>query len=333
MHGTWLEDYNRYFAGVFLGARAMASPVRSLVCEVNGTVRGFLGVMPVRMMLNGRPIVMAVCSQFAVDPAIRGQVGLRLLKACFEGPQDLTISDEAGDNTRATWEWCGGDTALLYSMRWVRPLRAAQFGLSVLTSRKCLGFLAGPCASGARMLDAAFGNLPSTPFRVSPPRGGRENLDERTLAGGWTSARVALRPDYDTDSAAWILARAGGRAGCGPVRKCLVRRESGDTAGWFIYCIGAAGRVADVLQAAARPGAAGDVLDHLLDDAMRAGAVAVSGRIEPALLSALSDRRAFFYHGNRWTLVHSRDAELRAAIHRGDAFLSRLEGEWCLRFP
>jgi len=33
-----------------------------------------------------------------------------------------------------------------------------------------------------------------------------------------------------------------------------------------------------------------------------------------------------------WTLVHSRDADIMAAIHQGDAFLSRLEGEWWLRF-
>jgi hypothetical protein len=31
-------------------------------------------------------------------------------------------------------------------------------------------------------------------------------------------------------------------------------------------------------------------------------------------------------------LVHSRDPEIMAAIHRGEAFLSRLEGEWWLRF-
>jgi hypothetical protein len=31
-------------------------------------------------------------------------------------------------------------------------------------------------------------------------------------------------------------------------------------------------------------------------------------------------------------LVHSRSPEILQAIHSGTAFISRLEGEWCLRF-
>jgi hypothetical protein len=31
-------------------------------------------------------------------------------------------------------------------------------------------------------------------------------------------------------------------------------------------------------------------------------------------------------------LVHSRRAELREVIQRGDAFLTRLDGEWFMRF-
>ena len=33
-----------------------------------------------------------------------------------------------------------------------------------------------------------------------------------------------------------------------------------------------------------------------------------------------------------WTLVHTRHADVATAIHQGNAFLSRLEGEWWLRF-
>jgi hypothetical protein len=32
-------------------------------------------------------------------------------------------------------------------------------------------------------------------------------------------------------------------------------------------------------------------------------------------------------------LVHARHQEIVNAIHRGDAFLSRSEGEWWIRFP
>jgi hypothetical protein len=43
-------------------------------------------------------------------------------------------------------------------------------------------------------------------------------------------------------------------------------------------------------------------------------------------------RRGLSHHRRYWTLIHSQQPELLDAIHRGDAFLTRLEGEWCMRF-
>jgi hypothetical protein len=37
-------------------------------------------------------------------------------------------------------------------------------------------------------------------------------------------------------------------------------------------------------------------------------------------------------HSGPWVLVHARDPEFVRAFEHGDAFFSRLEGEWCLRF-
>jgi len=71
--------------------------------------------------------------------------------------------------------------------------------------------------------------------------------------------------------------------------------------------------------------------DHLFERAYRGGAVAVSGQMDPAAFQALAARRCMFHHdGISWFLIHSRDPEVLAAIHRGDAFLTRLEGEWCI---
>jgi hypothetical protein len=277
---------------------------------------------------------MAVCSQFVVDPAGRGQVGLRMLKQCFAGPQDLSVTDEAGDNTRTIWEWCGGETVLPYSMRWTRPLRPAQLALSVCAERESFAFLAGASAPVARIVDAVVARLGPATLRLSPPRGSREELDEATflaclpdVAGG-----RSLGPEYDPRSAAWAIERASRRPDHGRVRKLVVRNEDLGISGWFVYCV-SRDRIGEVLQVAARPREVGQVLDHLFDDAMQQGAVAVSGRLEPALVAALSERRALFHRGSHWTLVHSTNAELRHAVHRGDAFLTRLEGEWCLRFP
>ena len=40
----------------------------------------------------------------------------------------------------------------------------------------------------------------------------------------------------------------------------------------------------------------------------------------------------FFQHRGSWMLMHSKMPGLLDVIHRGEAFLSRLEGEWPMRY-
>lgn len=76
----------------------------------------------------------------------------------------------------------------------------------------------------------------------------------------------------------------------------------------------------------------GDVLDHLFRNAKKQGAIAVHGRMEPKFMQDFTNRCCFFYRLGGWKTAHSRNPELVSLIHSGDAFLSRLEGEWCLAF-
>ena len=93
---VWMRTYRDYFRDVFLSDAALKAGLPSLVYQREGLIRGFLGVMPRRMHFHGKPVLAAVCSQFVVDPAERGQAGLQMLKQCFSGDQDLSITDEAG---------------------------------------------------------------------------------------------------------------------------------------------------------------------------------------------------------------------------------------------
>ena len=333
VNGSWLSAYRRYFSDVFLNQALSDGRISSLVYEHDGRIRGFLGVMPRRMSFNGRPVLMAVCSQFAVDPGERGQAGLRMLKRCLAGPQDLTITDEASDATRQLWEWCGGERVFSHSLRWIRPLRPVQWGLSVLASHKPLALLARAVATDARILDGLVAKLAPSAFGPVPVRGHRHELDEATFLEGLReiAAVRSLRPCYDGESARWMFGRADLPSAAGPVRRLVVRRDNGTIAGWFVYHT-TAERIADVLQIAARPETIADVLDHLLDDAVKTRAIAVSGRLESYLMPALATRRALFCRGNYWTLLHSANPQVRHAVQAGDAFLTRLEGEWCLRF-
>ncbi len=82
----------------------------------------------------------------------------------------------------------------------------------------------------------------------------------------------------------------------------------------------------------AADGAFDHVLQRLFEDAWRQGAIALRGRLDPAHIQQLSDRHCLFRREGPWTLMHSRDPEILAAIHQGDAFLTRLDAEWWMRF-
>ena len=118
---------------------------------------------------------------------------------------------------------------------------------------------------------------------------------------------------------------------CGCFSKIAVRDAHGAIAGWYLYYLNPGG-ISEVVQVGARKGDLGAVLDHLFQQARRGGSAAVSGQLAPDGFQALAARGCVFHHdGASWFLVHSPHADVLAAVHRGDARLTRLEGEWCIR--
>ena len=87
-----------------------------------------------------------------------------------------------------------------------------------------------------------------------------------------------------------------------------------------------------MVQIAARRATAPLVLSHLLHDGWRAGGVAIAGRFDPGLADVFAASGQSFGRLGPYMLIHSARPELMLAIEQGDAFLSRLEGEWWLSF-
>jgi len=326
-----LRAYDAYFHEMFLDAPWRDGQPSLVYEDDDGTPIGFLGAMSRRMVLRDRPVQAVITSQFIVEPTRRATLaGIKLIRAVLAGPQDLTLADEASDISRRLWEGLGGTTALLYSLHWVRLLRPVQFAVARW----------GPTRRGAarvwiplgRVVDAVAARLLDGVLRpAAPPTSGEE------LSGGTLAACVAefagdrtLRPEYDDRMAHWLLEMLARKPGCGRLQKVLVRTAAGEIAGWYLSC--GVGGVREVLQVGARQERIGDVLDHLFAQAWHEGASAVVGRIDPRFASVFSDRGCVFRHRGQWMLIHSRDPELVRVIQRGDAFLTRLEGEWCLRF-
>lgn len=319
-----------HFKEMFLNAR-WSDGQPALVYEDGGPT-GFLGVMSRRMTLHDRPIRAAITAHFIVEPSRRAALaGIELLRTLLSGPQDLTLADEAGDISRKLLEGLGGTTDLLYSLYWVRVLRPCELAVSGWGNSRRIRVPGGTLFS--RIADGVVRRWSVEPFHVPALTTPGEDLDGDTLATciGEFMRNRALRPEYDGKTATWLLDILARKPNCGMLRKVLVRTAAGDIAGWYVYS-GHRGGVGDVLQLGSREEQIGAVLDHLFAQAWRDGITALVGRIDPQFMGAFGARGCFFHHRGGWMLVHAKDPELIDVIRRGDAFLTHLEGEWCMRF-
>ena len=330
---TALSDY---FEDIFFDSPWQDQKLPSLVYEddASGPV-AFLGVMPRKMMFRNQPVTVAVATQLAEDERARSAyAAVKLVKSYFSGPQDLAYSDGANESSERLWRASGGDVALLYSLNWTRVLRPAQYARVLLERRKSW-------VPFARLLPPASLAFDSLVLRSrlsaywkpeSMQTAATEEPSDETLLScvRQFSADCSLRPEYDLPAYRWLLARAAEKRMYGKLRKRLVRESSGDIAGWYLYYV-EPGRVSEVLQFGGRPKSISKVLSDLVADAWSQGAVAVSGEMEPRYIKELGKERCHFV----WTggvLAQSRNPAILQAVQLGDAFLSRLEGEWWARF-
>jgi GNAT acetyltransferase-like protein len=325
-----LETRRRYLQQVFLENPWCDDSLPSLVGEgENGQIVGFLGVLPRRMSWNGRPITVAIISQFMVAPDHRGVTGFLLLKTFLAGHQDLSMTDGASHESVKIWKATGGTDSPLHSLHWTRPLRPLRYGLSFVTERAPLLRAAAPLCAVA---DAVATRMRRSPFRLTTSASGEALTVDLILDhADQLVPRAALRPEYDRASLTWLLEMAGQKASSGDLRKVLVRNADHEVIGWYLYYLRRRGS-SEVLQIVAGPDKLAEVLEHLYFDAWREGALAVSGRLEPGFLEALRATHCLFHGRGSPLLIHSPHRELVDAVRRGDAFLTRLDGEWWMSF-
>jgi len=322
-----------YLRQVFFERDAGDHALPSYVGEEYGKIVGFLGVIPRTLRFMGKPLRAAVSSQFIVDPASRSRmVGLRLLKEYFQGPQDLSIADEANDSARTVWEGFGGMTASLYSFYWTRVLRPSRYALAVVRNRRGWKTAATLVRPIGGLLDAIAVNLAKSPFRRPACAAGATAIDDERLLDYVVEFQRdrALHPDWSLHEWQRVLRRAEQKEGCGIFNRVAVTDDKGVVVGVYLYYLNRDG-TSEVLQIVAQPRAARQVFGHLLDHAWRGGAAAVSGRLQPEWMQVLSENRCLFHRGP-WMLVHAKRPDLCQAFYEGTASFSRMEGEWCLRY-
>jgi hypothetical protein len=323
------RDLAAFLVRAFIDGPWRTLGLTSLVhLDRDGAVNGFLGVVPRPMRFEGRLLRVAVPTQLMMRPGASAGSGMRLARAFFDGPQDLTISDAANEAARRLWERVGGTTSILHSLYWTLPLRRARYRLGRLGGSayaRGLRYLARPFGALIDQLDHGPG--PAAATLVSEPFDPvREIGQVLTITSRWS-----LHPEYTATSLAWQLEEVARKRDLGALEVRAVRELDGRLVGWFAYLVNPGG-VAEVVQLAAAPDEQGRLLGPLIASARAAGVVALAGRVEPTATAALAACGATFTRDGPWFLTHARDPRVLAAVLAGRGFLSRLEGEWWLNF-
>ncbi|HSN96854.1 MAG TPA: GNAT family N-acetyltransferase [Candidatus Nanopelagicales bacterium] len=323
----------RYFREVFLDGPGRAEGIGSLCAEDDGgAIKGFIGVLPRRMLFQGRPVQAAAATQLMAAPGPGcAFVAFELVRALFAGPQDLTFSDGSNPVAQSVWVRMGGQVARPYCLEWTRVLRPAGYAQQLLERRAASARPTSIARPIARAIDAAAAMLPVP--RLAPPRPhlAEQALSEDAVLRLLQTTRHPLRPAYDVPSLGWLLQKAAETRGHGRLKARLCCDDQGAPVGWYVY-YAQAGGVSKALQIGGRPRALGGVLANLLADALAEGSVAITGQADPRLWSELTRTRASLACRGLDFLVHARSPEILSVIHQGEAFMTRLDGEWWLRF-
>ena len=293
----------------------------------DGRVRGFIGVLPVRMSFHGRKVRAALASSLVVEnPAEHPMAGARLLRSYLTGPQDLCISETSNPTAQGMWERIGGRSIAEYSMEWLRPLRPAGLGVALAEEKLSGARMLRPLAAIADHTIARFTPSLSWPAPV-PPAITSADVDDAALLEHIPqfAADYSLHPDWDQTSLGFFLRHAAHKGRHGELQRRLVHGRNGTPVGCYLAYTRPR-QIAYVLQILARPEAVDAVVASVLAHAEQQGCVAVRGRTQPHLLDALLRHRCLFFQRSS-TTVYTRDADLLSAIRSGDAFIIGLAGE------
>jgi hypothetical protein len=321
----------RYFTELFFGHPWYDDTVPSLVAEdAEHRIVGFLGVIPRPMLVDGTPIRVATTTHFMAARSAGPLVAVALLRTLFGGPQDLAIADVSSDRVRQLWTYLGGVQIPAGTLAWYRLLRPAQHAAARLHHRGAIGLTA---RLAARAVDTVAGTY-TTAFQRPrrPARAARRPLGDAELLGRLHApGDQTFHGVYDEASLAWLLAMMARKRWFGTLRRTEVVDDGARPLGWYVAYTRPHGS-ALVADLGARAGAAGTVIDHLLDEAAGLGCTAVSGRFDARIADDLGKRGALVVATPNGIVAHSRNQTLLARLARANTPLSRLDGEWWMAF-
>jgi hypothetical protein len=321
----------RYLEGFLFALLAQDPDLSSLVfLDAVGVVRGFMGVIPHRVLLHGQFLRAAVGSALMVDqPERHPTAGARLVRSFLRGPQDITFSESANAVSQKMWASVGAMRVPAASLDWFRILRPSGFALwkaaRTVRAVKLLRPLAGPADRAIARMAASSLALPEPNPRFTE----RDVGDDEIIAVlPQLTAHYPLRPAWDEATLRYMLGHATAKSRNGPLVRRILFDRDGRPSGCYLYHA-KPGEVGVTLQIVGRPDALGPTIDCLIRHAYAVGCVAVRGRTQHDLLGPLQDSKCLFMPFTA-TMLYARRREImdEIAVHGG--MLSGLAGEsWC----
>lgn len=330
-----VERLRAFFERTLLDHPWADAETPSLVYEESGEILGVQGSNVRRMWFDGRSIRMACGAHLLAHRRVRNKAaGALLLRRYLSGAQDLTITDGANETVRRMWAGLGGQTVHVSCLTFLRVLRPLSLATHRMLARRPAPAAERALAPVVGLLDSAAtrflgkARVKGTESAPLTPTALLEQLPE--LAEG-----LRLVPDYDVEYPTWLFGEVGrvgdeslfpDRVARGPLVAEFVTQDR-RVIGWYV-CQLRPGGLCRVLQLAAQPLSAGAVIDRLFRRADELGGAGVYGRLEPQLVGPLSERKTLLRYSKGRMLVHGRDVEVVDSILRGEALLTRLDGEW-----
>ncbi len=229
----------RYFDKLVFDGELHRGEARSRVfVDAAGQVRGFIGVWPRPMLLQGRNIEAAAAGSLMVErPEQHPTAGARLLRAFLSGPQDLSFSETSNDISQRMWQKAGGERLTATSVDWLRILRLSRLGDAHGRKRVCAGRVAEPAGEDRRSCHPGAQQTPllsiaeratTSPTRTPPPTRSAEVI-------GDLSQSYALHPDWQMPDLPALMAHAETKERFGPIHRRIVYDRNGAPVGCYLY--------------------------------------------------------------------------------------------------
>lgn len=299
--------------------------------SADGTVDGFVGVLPLRLRFAGRKVTGAIAGSLMVRaPQQRPLAGVRLLRSFLAGKQEFSTGDTANWISQGLWERMGGSPLPLASMEWLKIIHPFRFGATLVANRigRWAGYVLSPIAAGGDAIANLVSRKAPTPS-ASPFTD--QTVDAEAFIGPYlvVSGKQAVSLDLDRETLRWFLAQAAEKRRHGDLVHRVVSDRAGRPVGcYLIYC--RKGAAAEVLQIVTEPRHADAVMASVVAFARSQGCSAVRGRTQAGLMTALFKIGCLMRHRCS-TVVNTADAAMMQALEGGTSMLGGFFGETWMR--